>query len=150
VSFSFIPLLAYYLIKPPKQVEEPMSERRKHGFAGFYYRVGDFALQHRWAVFAGALSILVVGWLFMSRLGEAWASRRDRARVRAIVASRAPKASYAWTIFKPDRDALEALADGVRAQRLALRIGIAKSFDNAIAAFDHVSAGKPGRAVLLP
>ena len=34
VSFTFIPLLAYYLIKPPKQVEEPMSERRKHGFAG--------------------------------------------------------------------------------------------------------------------
>ncbi len=68
VSFTFIPLVAYYLIKPPKQVEEPMSERRKHGFAGFYYRVGDFALQHRWAVFAGSLSILVVGFVFMSRL----------------------------------------------------------------------------------
>ena len=68
VSFTFIPLVAYYLIKPPKQVEEPMSERRKHGFAGFYYQVGDFALQHRWAVFAGSLSILVVGGLFMSRL----------------------------------------------------------------------------------
>jgi multidrug efflux pump subunit AcrB len=68
VSFTFIPLVAYYLIKPPKQAEEPMSERRKHGFAGFYYRVGDFALRHRWAVFAGSLSILVVGWLFMSRL----------------------------------------------------------------------------------
>ncbi len=68
VSFTFIPLVAYYLIKPPKQVEEPMAERRKHGFAGFYYRVGDFALRHRWAVFAGSLSILVVGWLFMSRL----------------------------------------------------------------------------------
>jgi len=25
VSFTFIPLVAYYLIKPPKQVEEPMS-----------------------------------------------------------------------------------------------------------------------------
>jgi multidrug efflux pump subunit AcrB len=68
VSFTFMPLVAYYLIKPPKQAEEPMSERRKHGFAGFYYRVGDFALQHRWAVFAGSLSILVVGWLFASRL----------------------------------------------------------------------------------
>jgi multidrug efflux pump subunit AcrB len=68
VSFTFMPLVAYYLIKPPKQIEEPMSERRKHGFAGLYYRVGDFALQHRWAVFGGSLSILVVGWLFMSRL----------------------------------------------------------------------------------
>jgi multidrug efflux pump len=68
VSFTFMPLVAYYLIKPPKQVEEPMSERRKHGFAGFYYRVGDFALRHRWSVFAGSLSILVAGWLCMSRL----------------------------------------------------------------------------------
>jgi multidrug efflux pump subunit AcrB len=68
VSFTFIPLVAYYMIKPPKQVEEPMSERRKHGFAGFYYRVGDFALQHRWAVFAGSLGILVVGGFFGSRL----------------------------------------------------------------------------------
>jgi len=65
VSFTFIPLIAYYLIKPPKQVEQPMSERRKHGFPGFYYRVGDFALQHRWGVFAGSLLFLVLGgWLF--------------------------------------------------------------------------------------
>jgi multidrug efflux pump subunit AcrB len=68
VCFTFIPLVAYYMIKPPKKLDEPMSERRKHGFAGFYYRVGDFALQHRWAVFAGSLSILVVGGLFGSRL----------------------------------------------------------------------------------
>ena len=86
-----------------------------------------------------------LGWL-----GGAWASRRDRSRVRAVVASRAPKASYAWTIFKPDRDALAALAEGVRAGRLALPIGIAMPFENAVAVFDHVSAGQPGRAVLLP
>jgi len=68
VSFTFIPLIAYYLIKPPKQAERPMSERRTHGFPGVYYRVGDFALRHRWAVFAGSLGILAVGWFFMSRL----------------------------------------------------------------------------------
>jgi reticulon-4-interacting protein 1, mitochondrial len=85
-----------------------------------------------------------LGWL-----GGALASRRDRSRVRAVVASRAAKASYVWTIFKPDREALDALAEGVRARRLVLPIGIAKSFDNAIAAFDHVSGGRPGRAVLL-
>jgi multidrug efflux pump subunit AcrB len=65
VSFTFIPLIAYYLIKPPKQVEPPMSERRTHGFPGLYYKVGDFALQHRWGVFAGSLLFLVLGgWLF--------------------------------------------------------------------------------------
>jgi hypothetical protein len=53
-------------------------------------------------------------------------------------------------VFKPDRDALEALAQGIRARKFALPIGIAVPFDNAITAFDHVSAGQPGRAVLLP
>ena len=68
VSFTFMPLIAYYLIKPPKTLEQPMSERRKHGFPGFYYRVGDFALKHRWGVFAGSLLILVLGGWFMSML----------------------------------------------------------------------------------
>lgn len=38
----------------------------------------------------------------------------------------------------------------VRARRLALPIGIAVPLDNAIAAFDHVSAGQSGKAALLP
>ncbi len=65
VSFTFIPLIAYYLIKPPKRLEAPISERRTHGFPGLYYQVGDFALRHRWGVFAGSLLFLVLGgWLF--------------------------------------------------------------------------------------
>ena len=44
VSFTFMPLIAYYMIKPPKQLEPPMSERRKHGFPALYYRVGNFLL----------------------------------------------------------------------------------------------------------
>ena len=68
VSFTFIPLIAYYLIKPPEKAEPPMSERRKHGFPGLYYRVGDFALGHRWGVFAGSLIVLVLGGYFFSRL----------------------------------------------------------------------------------
>lgn len=68
VSFTFMPLIAYYLIKPPKHAEPPMSERRTHGFPGLYYKVGDFALGHRWGVFAGSLVILVLGGFFFSRL----------------------------------------------------------------------------------
>lgn len=86
-----------------------------------------------------------LGWL-----GGAWASRRDQRRVRAIVASRAPKARYAWTIFKPDQEALAMLAEGVVARRLVLPVGITEPFDTAVTAFNHVSAGLPGRAVLLP
>ena len=68
VSFTFIPLIAYYLIKAPKHPEPPISERRQHGFPGFYYRVGDFALAHRWAVAVGSLSVLLVGGYFLSTL----------------------------------------------------------------------------------
>ena len=68
VSFTFIPLIAYYLIKPPKKLETPIAERRTHGFPGLYYRVGDFALRHRWGVFAGSLAFLVLGGVFFSML----------------------------------------------------------------------------------
>ena len=108
-------------------------------------RLGTKALGHATTVHPLLSNFDRMGWL-----GGALASRRDRSRVHAVVASRAPKASYAWTIFKPDREALHALAEGVRARRVALPIGIAKSFDHAVAAFEHVSGGRPGRAVLLP
>jgi len=85
------------------------------------------------------------GWL-----GGAWPSRRAWKQVHSVVSSRAPAANYAWTIFKPDHEALDALAEGVRIRRFTLPIGIAVPLDNAIAAFDHVSSGQPGRAVLLP
>jgi multidrug efflux pump subunit AcrB len=68
VSFTFIPLIAYYLIKPPKQLEQSMSERRKHGFPALYYRVGNFALAHRWGTFAGSLIVLVVGGFLFTML----------------------------------------------------------------------------------
>jgi NADPH:quinone reductase-like Zn-dependent oxidoreductase len=85
------------------------------------------------------------GWL-----QGALASRRDWLRGRAAVASRAPQGRYAWTVFNPDRDALHALATGVREHGWALPIGVEVPFDQAAAAFAHVAAGKPGRAVLTP
>jgi multidrug efflux pump subunit AcrB len=68
VSFTFVPLIAYYLIRAPKKPEPPISERRGHGFPGLYYKVGDFCLAHRWGVFFGSLLILVAGGLCFSRL----------------------------------------------------------------------------------
>jgi multidrug efflux pump subunit AcrB len=56
------------LIKAPKNPEPPISERRKHGFPGLYYKVGDFALRHRWGVFAASLLFLVLGGFFFTRL----------------------------------------------------------------------------------
>jgi multidrug efflux pump subunit AcrB len=60
-SMTFIPFLAYYLLRATNKPEQSMEERRSHGFSGFYYRVGKFAIDHRWLVFAGSLLFLVLG-----------------------------------------------------------------------------------------
>jgi multidrug efflux pump subunit AcrB len=65
-SMTFLPLLGYYMIKPKKEI--PLSERRKRGFAAWYYRVGTAAINHRWKVLAGSLAFLVLGVFFMSQL----------------------------------------------------------------------------------
>ena len=68
VSMTFIPLLGYYLLRP--RAEAPIEERRKTGFASWYYRVGSWAIEHRWRVFAGSLLFLVLGGVVMSRLKQ--------------------------------------------------------------------------------
>lgn len=65
-SMTFLPLLGYYMIKPKKEI--PLSERRKKGFAAWYYRVGTAAINHRWKVLAGSLAFLALGVFFMSQL----------------------------------------------------------------------------------
>src|SRR5436190_5677864 len=59
VSMSFIPLLGYYLLRP--KAELPVQERRKKGFAAFYYRIGKWAIAHRWQVLAASLLVLLLG-----------------------------------------------------------------------------------------
>src|SRR5690349_8339652 len=66
VSMTFIPLLAYYLLKPKSEM--PIEERRTKGFAARYYKLGTWAIEHRWRVMAGALLFLVGGGVFMSQL----------------------------------------------------------------------------------
>jgi multidrug efflux pump subunit AcrB len=66
VSMTFIPLLSYYLLKP--KFEMPIAERRKKGFAARYYKIGTWAIDHRWKVMAGALLFLIGGGIFMSQL----------------------------------------------------------------------------------
>ncbi len=66
VSMTFIPLLSYYLLKP--KYEMPIAERRKKGFAARYYRIGTWAIEHRWKVMAGALVFLLGGGVIMSQL----------------------------------------------------------------------------------
>jgi multidrug efflux pump subunit AcrB len=66
VSMTFIPLLGYYLLRP--KGEPSLEERRKSGFAAWYYRVGSLAIEHRWAFLAGSLLVIASGGFFMSQL----------------------------------------------------------------------------------
>jgi multidrug efflux pump subunit AcrB len=68
VSMTFIPLLGYYLLKPGRRRSLPMHERRKRGFASRYYRLGRFAIEHRWLAFAASLLFLAAGFTIAGRL----------------------------------------------------------------------------------
>jgi multidrug efflux pump len=64
-SMTFIPLLAYYILRPDKRPEKPIEERRSKGFTGGYARLAKFAISHRWKVAIGSLTfILLAGVLF--------------------------------------------------------------------------------------
>ncbi len=70
VSMTFIPLLGYYILRPPKKKEPRIEEKRERGFYGFYNRLVGRAIAHRWKVLLGSLVFLVMGGLFASRLKQ--------------------------------------------------------------------------------
>jgi len=64
VSMTFIPLLAYYVLRPARKPEPSLAERRTRGFSGFYYRLGSVALERRWSVtLASVLALAICGFL---------------------------------------------------------------------------------------
>ena len=107
--------------------------------------LGPHALGHATTVHPLLANFDRLGWL-----RGASASRRDWKTVRSTVVARAPAARYAWTVFRPDRGAFDALVSGVRASVFSLPVGLQTTFDDAAAAFAHVAAGANGRAILLP
>src|SRR6267154_5214712 len=66
VAMIFIPFFGYYLLKAKPQ--PPIEERRKQGFPAFYYRVGEWAINHRWKALLGSFILLAGGGLAASRL----------------------------------------------------------------------------------
>lgn len=60
-SMTFIPLLAYYLLRAPKKTPPTIAERRSRGFYGAYYKVAQNAIRLRWAVLALSLCFLAAG-----------------------------------------------------------------------------------------
>jgi len=68
VSMTFTPLLGYHLLRPSKKQESSIEEKRARGFFGFYYKIGTFAINHRWKVLAGSFVFLLIGGLLMAHL----------------------------------------------------------------------------------
>lgn len=108
-------------------------------------RLGERALGHATTVHPLLSHFDRLGWL-----RGALASRHDFTAMRAAVRQRSAGARYAWTIFKPDREALDALGAELRQRQLSLPVGLSVPLAQADAAFAHIGAGHPGRAVLLP
>ncbi len=64
-SMTFIPLLAYYILRPDKNPETPIEERRAKGFTGFYARTAKLAIEHRWKVAIASLAFILVAGVFV-------------------------------------------------------------------------------------
>jgi multidrug efflux pump subunit AcrB len=72
VSMTFVPHLGYYLMRANKTPEPTLEERRRRGVTGFYFRVGSWALEHRWKVFLGSLAFLAVGVIIAKQLATSF------------------------------------------------------------------------------
>jgi multidrug efflux pump subunit AcrB len=67
-SMTFIPFLGYYLLKPRRRRDRAAEERRQHGFYGWYSRLSEQAVNHRWAVLALSVVFLAGGAAAATRL----------------------------------------------------------------------------------
>lgn len=72
VSMTFLPLLAYYLLRPEKKPEKTVEEMREAGFYGGYAKIARYSIEHRWKFFLASLVVLVFGFFIFSRLNTAF------------------------------------------------------------------------------
>lgn len=66
VSWTFIPLLGYFLLRG--RGEPSVEERKSRGFGAAYYRLGRWAIAHRGVVLAGAAGVLAIGGVIANQL----------------------------------------------------------------------------------
>src|SRR5438132_9973879 len=68
VAMTLVPLLGYYIQRPPAKKESTLEEKRERGFYGFYNRLVGRAIQHRWSVLLGSFLFLLIGGFASSHL----------------------------------------------------------------------------------
>src|SRR5262249_18304122 len=75
VSMTFIPLLAFYLLRPKA---EPSARRmRENGFGRWYSRAAGFAIDHRGKILAAFSILLAFGAFFASHLHQQFFPREN-------------------------------------------------------------------------
>jgi NADPH:quinone reductase-like Zn-dependent oxidoreductase len=74
----------------------------------------------------------------------AWSGMRKHA------ATVGPSIRYAWVVFRPSTQALDALQSLLRGSRLQLPLGLCVPLSQGQSAFAHVAQQRSGRAILLP
>lgn len=107
-------------------------------------RLHPSALGHATTVHPMLAEIDARGWL-----AGGLASWRSWHLMRRHLHVIAPQARYAWTVFKPDEDAMKAMQTSLPSRPLLLEVGHRASFAQADSAFLHVGRGRPTRAVLM-
>lgn len=108
-------------------------------------RLHPHALGHATTVHPLLGEIDARGWL-----SGGFACWRAWRTMRLRLHKAAPKARYAWTVFKPDETAMRALQDSLCSSRpLLLEVGHRAPFSQADSAFSYVGQGRPTRAVLM-
>lgn len=75
VSMTFVPLLAYYLLRA--KGDPVANELRKRGFGKWYSRVVTFCIEHRWAALTASSILLVAGGYFASQLHHQFFPREN-------------------------------------------------------------------------
>ncbi|MFN7967606.1 MAG: efflux RND transporter permease subunit [Acidobacteriota bacterium] len=68
VSMTFIPLLGYYLLRPKPELS--IDARRSRGFSAIYYRLGSWAIEHRWLTLTASLVIVAIVGVALSGLRQ--------------------------------------------------------------------------------
>jgi multidrug efflux pump subunit AcrB len=103
VSMTFLPLLAYYILRPGR---DPMADApRKSRFGRAYERAVTVAIDHRWKFLAGSSLALVAGGFFVSHLHRQFFPRDNFyiAYVDVRLAEDAPLAQTARIVRQADQ-----------------------------------------------
>ncbi|HET9693020.1 MAG TPA: alcohol dehydrogenase catalytic domain-containing protein [Steroidobacteraceae bacterium] len=129
----------------PAEFDASLNFGAWHDEAELIGRLRPGALGHATTVHPLLGSFDEHGWL-----GGALRARREWSHMRARVAATGKAARYAWVLFQPSAEALDALESMLAVLRLVLPIGLSVPLAEGPRAFNHTEERRPGRAVLMP